>query len=352
MKIEPHQVHFLSAFAWPGRRQLRFARKGCSVQVQETGLVVQGQLRKLFMPLFDLAFASVLSEYATVTIPYRRIRSLCWAKRVGSRFVVTVLVWLPVCFLLLLFALPHPGQGVLAPMELAYGASLLAFLALVLTLYFDCWLLVSRCQLLFEQADGRSVLLSFRIRSRKVCQAFLEKVEANRRLIQDVAAPPGRPLPRVPAGRAAPFFPFVILLLYTLGIALGSPGQAWLGEGFFRWGLRLLFDQAPVLLLAFLLWRWKESLRWITAALLAVHGLLAVFWPGLLPLANATVFPSLGPTRGSLRMFPDGLDLRPMSLFALVYFLALAVAMSVPRVRQKNKTLPERPIPSGPGSSR
>jgi hypothetical protein len=68
--------------------------------------------------------------------------------------------------------------------EAVYFLVLLVLLALILTLYVDCWLLVSRYRLLFQQADGKPALLSFRFRSPKVGERFSEQVEYHRRQAQ------------------------------------------------------------------------------------------------------------------------------------------------------------------------
>jgi hypothetical protein len=359
MKLEPRKVHFLPIFPWPGRRRLRFARTRTSLQVQETGLVVQGQLRKLSMPLFDLFFTTVLSEHATVTIPYSRIRSLRRARLLGWRSVLTFLAWLPALLVLVLFmSLLSSGRSGWTVGEAAYVVSLAAALGVVLTLYLNCWLLVSRLYLLFEQADGEPALLSFRIRSRKVRDAFLGLVEANRRLAE--SRRPAGSGPALPLRPVAPFFPFLILVAATVLPSLTSvlwravvPAPLYRGEGGVAsfgqmlaqindtqrflgtvlYFIHSLYGWAPVLLLAFLLWRWYEGVRLAAVILLALHGLLAVFWPCLLrPLWNPAV---AVPVRFGTST-PEWLELSPVSLVALVFYLVLALALVLagPRKRQ------------------
>ena len=198
MKIEPRHLRFFSMWPHVWWRRLRFLPRGNSLQIQETGLVVQGHLQKLGMPLLDLFFRALVSEWSTVTVPYSRILFLRPRRFIVARVLLTLLACLPLLLYFgpwLVTAAVNPGRVPLDGVT-AYVALLLALLALVLGAYVDGWLLVARHYLLFEEPGGSLALLAFRIKSARLRRRFVELVDNNRRTTQ--AFLPPRPAPPAP----------------------------------------------------------------------------------------------------------------------------------------------------------
>jgi hypothetical protein len=166
------------------------------LQVQETGLVVQGHLQKLSMPVLDIFFRPMVSEWTTVTVPYSRILFLRARRFIVWRVLLTLLGCLPLLIYLgvwLISAAANPGPARLDGFSL-YVSVLLGLLALVLALYFNCRMLVARHYLLFEEPGGSMALLAFRIKRVKLRRRFVELVENNRRTLQGLLPPlPAQP---------------------------------------------------------------------------------------------------------------------------------------------------------------
>jgi hypothetical protein len=215
--------------------------------------------------------------------------------------VLTVLLWVP----FLLCAL-DASYSVVRP-ELVAWLVIFGVVGLVLTAYFNLRLLTARGLLLFQRADGRRMLASFRIRSRQKRATFGELLERNRaaaagRGRDDPASPGPVPLPSsrertrpsvAVEARPASAAPLGFLGVYLLGqgflaplwFALVPTPLGLLSPGLFGRGplalvglvgLKFLYTEGPVLLLAWLAWRWSELVRWGAASLLALHGLMAI----------------------------------------------------------------------------
>src|SRR3954452_18794082 len=101
VKIEAHQLRLLSVMLprW-SKKRLRFVTRHNTLQVQETGLVLQGYQKRLSMPVLDYFFWSVLSEWTTVTIPYSCIHSIREKKYLLLRIALICLAWSPMILLL------------------------------------------------------------------------------------------------------------------------------------------------------------------------------------------------------------------------------------------------------------
>lgn len=185
MKIEPHYVRFVTLLPRLGVKRITFNARGNALQLQETGLVVQGYLRTLRMPLLDLFFHSVLSQWTTLTIPYARITSLRYSRLIVARLLLTALVWLP---LLAVGALLLLGPRLRLDEGFFIIGGGLAALGLVLTFYIN-FRLPSRNYLRFELPDGRQALIAFQIKRGDLQKKFMEQVEANRRLVRETTMP-------------------------------------------------------------------------------------------------------------------------------------------------------------------
>jgi hypothetical protein len=177
MKIDPRYVRFFPPFLQlPGRPRLWFVGRGNTIHLHETAVVLEGYLKRLGMPLVDLFFLRVLSEWTTVTVPYSRILSYRFINRRVLRYLIYVALWaIP---LLCLLTLVWDSYDVFTPV---YTAVLSSLLALLVTLYLKYRLLVPRNYLRYQRADGRRVSVTFRITSRKRQAEFTALLESNRR---------------------------------------------------------------------------------------------------------------------------------------------------------------------------
>lgn len=290
MKLTGAQVRFLTVTPWPTRQRLILIGTNNTLQLLETALVVEGRQKRLFLPVIDIFFQRLLSEWTTATIPYSRIVDFRSSGLWIWRILLTLLVWLP--FLLrspLSRAVPGGGDWL--------TNALLGMPALLLTYLLNAHVLATRSYLLFQQADGRLLLVAFRIRSRKRREEFEALLECNRRAAGKL---PERARVSRPASGAVLGILVAYVTCQALGLPLWSlattflaqvfgtrlPGMAFntFGPGVWSAGggmlllflqplLQFAYDQGPVLLLAFLLVRWNEMLRWFATGLLALHGL-------------------------------------------------------------------------------
>jgi hypothetical protein len=323
MKIDPRYVRFMPPFlTLPGRPRLWFVGRGNTIHLHETAVILEGYLKRLGMPLVDLFFLRVLSEWTTVTVPYSRILSYRFINRRVLRYASFVVVWMlpALCLLTLLWE-----TGDVSPM--VYMAILLALLALLLTLYLRYRLLAPRNHLLYQRADGRRVSVTFRITSRKRQEEFTALLESNRRAAGGLArpTPPAEPTPLLPLGlmaasllwahlvaplwEATPVSPATISLPPTFQPMPGRPAGGFVpprGQPRFQppplvssappaasgagpWSLRLLqvlYTDGLVLLLGWLLWRWSKPVRWLAVTLLSLHALVPLLGPELLKFLN------------------------------------------------------------------
>jgi hypothetical protein len=183
MKIDAAHLHFAAPFLpSPGRKRPWFIGGRNTIQLLETALVIEGYRKRLGLPVVDLFFQQALSERTMLTIPYSRIGQYRYSRRWGWRIFWTILSWLPLLFPLALLAGrdPDPAGAV------AFAVPLL-FLGVVLTLYVNLRVLRGHNVLLFLEPDGRQALLRFRIRPRKLQQAFQKLLESNRKAAAEMA---------------------------------------------------------------------------------------------------------------------------------------------------------------------
>lgn len=171
MKIEARHVRFLRPALWPTRRRVVFVGTENTIQPFETGVVIEGQRQRLFLPFVDWLFSKLLSERSTVTIPYGRIADIRVADLLGWRVILTILVWLLSLLTAVLWA--RFGDGSEVVVMIGIWALVAGMLTGVINLY---WLL-PRIDLRFRQADGNLALIRFRIRSQAKRSAFLDLLE-------------------------------------------------------------------------------------------------------------------------------------------------------------------------------
>ncbi len=87
MKLTPKQVSLIYPFL-PGifSRVLRFTGRRNTVQLQETALVLEGELIRFHYIGLERLFARALAEWTTVTVPYSRLLRVKYKKRLVLRY--------------------------------------------------------------------------------------------------------------------------------------------------------------------------------------------------------------------------------------------------------------------------
>jgi hypothetical protein len=73
MKFGPKGVRFTNPVMTLAGKCLTFLGRQNTLHLQETALVVEGDLRRFSLPIFDLFIQRALCEWSLVTIPYSRI---------------------------------------------------------------------------------------------------------------------------------------------------------------------------------------------------------------------------------------------------------------------------------------
>jgi hypothetical protein len=351
MKIDARDIRFhVPMLPSPTHHRLWLVGGGNTLQLLETALVIEGHVKRFFLPVADFFLGGLLSEWTTITVPYSCIVRHHHARRRLARAVVTVVFWLPV----LLLALGGPGADTGAVL---YMAGLFGFLALVATLYVNLRMLAPRDYLLFRTADGRRVLTAFRIRSRKRQEDFAAQLESNRRTA-------GGLKPQLPGKEPAPALPLALLVAYLVAhylalplwriiappvahsLSLGHSPPLFQVSSLFMY---FVYAQGPVLLLATLAWRWNEAIRWTAVLFLAVRGLGAVIGPASWALLRLSPPASWQAPGGLFETRPGYLDFGFEDVMSLVFHLLLAILLAA-------RPAPERPaLPgsaAGPGKMR
>jgi hypothetical protein len=323
MKLEGKHVRFLTpSFVW-FTRKLQFVGNRNTMQLLETALVLEGYLMRFFFPVLDRFFRQPLSEWTTVTVPYSRIVRFEYAPRRVAHWLLTAVLWLPFAFIAVAF-LSHQEQQ-LDWAEMAYYLGLPALVLLLLNLLCNYWLLAPRNHLWFRRADGRRVLLVFRIPSRKRRVAFEEQLRAYRQTIRK-----GDQAQTVETVETRPSTaPWILLAVYLLAHDLVVPlyrqsaAINWYTVGFGDLLLLLVLTGArllPSLLISLMLVRKRSAaVRWW-----AVGSLLVV---GVLPVIEAILHDMGGPLRVIVSQPPTNVieAIFPLffhALLALVLFLA------------------------------
>src|SRR4051812_9631405 len=78
------------------KRALRFVGKRHTVQLQETALVIEGEILRFSFPVLDMLFQRALCEWTTITIPYTRIKEFRFSRRWLFRGVMAaflIILW-------------------------------------------------------------------------------------------------------------------------------------------------------------------------------------------------------------------------------------------------------------------
>jgi hypothetical protein len=171
-------------------RWLRFLRRGNTIQLLETAVVVEGYQQRFTMPVIDAFFRRALSEWTTVTIPYSRILEYRFRSRRVIRWVLTIAVWLP-ALLMAMSVLDNFEKGRPEGFKnTAIGVAMFGALAAVLSLYFFFEGCTPRNTLTFRKADGKRASLLFSIRAKGRQKAFQTLLEGNLKAVGPAGGAP------------------------------------------------------------------------------------------------------------------------------------------------------------------
>jgi hypothetical protein len=188
MKLTPKQVRYIYPFL-PGivTRALRFTGRRNTLHLQETALVMEGELIRFGYIGFERLIPRALAEWTTVTVPYGRIVRV----RYQRRTLLRVLIALALVFGFVLFAvLTIQGVGFMELVMLVPTLALLVVLAVFLFRAFP------RCyKLVFRTRDGKVARVSFRVKRPADRNAFAARLAEYRTAAAAFAAGRGGATP-------------------------------------------------------------------------------------------------------------------------------------------------------------
>ena len=172
MKFGPQGLRFTWPFWTPFRRLLAFLHCGGTLHLQETALVIEGDLIRFRLPVLDLFVKPAFAERTLVTIPYSRIVRLSRPRYV----TVKVLWWLLAGALFAVYA-----PSLWDPFDPGWSLYLLALLGLLFLLlgFVVHRFFRPRHALWFRGADGRPRLVCFCLAPAKRRRQFAELLQAN-----------------------------------------------------------------------------------------------------------------------------------------------------------------------------
>jgi hypothetical protein len=168
MKLGPKQVRFVRPF-WPALfgRTLRFAGRRNTIHLQETALVVEGEILRFHYLGLERLIGRALSEWTMVTMPYSRIESVQYRKRIGLRIAIVVIA---AALSVLAMRLPWTPRAEWTTLDAI--ADTLVLVPVVVLAAMVWWLIRASYLLVFRSKDGTRVRLSFRVRSKAQRLAF------------------------------------------------------------------------------------------------------------------------------------------------------------------------------------
>jgi hypothetical protein len=175
VKLDPRNVRFVPPLFAPFGRSPRLGGRQNTLHLQETALVIEGEVLKQTMPIIDSIFRRALAGWTTITVPYSRIVEHRHLRRRVMRVLATLLFLFPV---LPFVAPPFLSRGRGRADAFAF-VPVGVFVGLTLT-GLAWWLLSPLERLDFRRPDGRRVRVFFRIRRRKVREEFTELLRRNR----------------------------------------------------------------------------------------------------------------------------------------------------------------------------
>jgi len=218
VKIPAAALTFLSAGPFTAYRRPKFLRRGTTLQLLETALLVEGYRQRFYFPLLDRFFLRPLSEWTTVTIPYTRIldarhdsRAVAGAVLAGLFALLAFVLWLPALF-------PEAAPRLVAWVAPLVLVTPVAMIVVAVTFYLYYVRLRGSNWLTYREADGGRAVLRFRFASRRTRLAFEEALERNRR----AARGPDEPARPAAEPRPGGVVPLVVLAVLLVGSWLGK----------------------------------------------------------------------------------------------------------------------------------
>jgi hypothetical protein len=170
MKFGPRELRFTYPVWSAFRGLVVFIGRRNTIQLQETALVIEGDLLRFQLPIIDRFVRRVFCEWSLITVPYSRIvrhRHCTYRAVKVAWWLIAALV---AASLALLNALsPHKEYGALALLLLC-----LALVGVLVQLLFR-----QRHLLAFRAADGKRRLVCFRFTSPQQRKSFVSLLTVN-----------------------------------------------------------------------------------------------------------------------------------------------------------------------------
>ena len=168
MKLGPKQVRFIRPF-WPALfgRTLRFAGRRNTIHLQETALVVEGEILRFHYLGIERLIARALSEWTMVTVPYSRIASVRYRSQITLRIAIVAIT---AALATLAMRLPWTAPSEWTAFDAVADALVLVPVIVLAGLVW--WGVRSSYALVFRSKDGTRIRLCFRIRSKVQRLAF------------------------------------------------------------------------------------------------------------------------------------------------------------------------------------
>jgi hypothetical protein len=187
MKCKPRFLRFDRPVWTPSRGQLIFLGKGNTLHLQETALVVEGNLLCFRLPVVDRFIQRAFSRWSMVTVPYSQITYHVYRTYRIAKGIYWGLAGLAFALAYVLMSRSEAFAGDRS------GALDLLFLLALWLLLIGAWVHLrtfrSRHLLWFLNKDDDQRLLCFRFLSRDLRQRFMEVLEANRKTARSLPSP-------------------------------------------------------------------------------------------------------------------------------------------------------------------
>jgi hypothetical protein len=177
VKLDPKQVTFRRPFLAGLRAEwLTFSGRRNTVHLQETALVVEGDLVLFKFLGLERFFARAMSEYTTVTVPYSRLVAV----KPGRKVIARTLVWLAAAGALVMTALATLD----AVWKQSSSAAFVAYGLMAAGVVLAAWFLLRRLRptftFRFRTRDGKKQAFAFAVRSMPLWRKFAAALKTYR----------------------------------------------------------------------------------------------------------------------------------------------------------------------------
>ncbi|HEY2787503.1 MAG TPA: hypothetical protein VGJ05_21280 [Fimbriiglobus sp.] len=176
MKLTPKQVKLVYPFL-PGitSRVLRFTGRRNTVHLQETALVLEGELIRFHYLGLERLFARALAEWTTITIPYSRLIRVKYKSRRFLRLFVVLSFVLIIGLLSFGLFSRHASNPELTILLLSGGGPILGLL---------CWVMFRAIlpgfAVTFRARDGTKTRFLFQVKKKPHRKEFGERLREYR----------------------------------------------------------------------------------------------------------------------------------------------------------------------------